>query len=180
MTLRRQQRGAALLAFFAVLVTVLTLAGVATLQRMAMRAPAQVDEREVLLAAANALRAHALVEHCRAPGTAMVDLLPCPDLGTAEGNAAATCPGITRGWLPWRTLGLPPARDSSGTCLWFERQGATGRVIAPQAARTGQNRASLASRLVCGGNLTAASYLDATDPAVAVAVNLAPVSATCP
>ncbi len=180
MTLRRKQRGAALLAFFAVLVTVLTLAGVATLQRMATRAPAQVDEREVLVAAANALRAHVLIQHCRNPGTLTTDLLPCPDTGAAEGDAAATCPGVTRGWLPWRTLGLPPARDASGTCLWYERQGAIGRVIAPQAARAGQNRTSLASRLGGGGNLAAANYLDATDPSVPVVVNLAPVSATCP
>lgn len=174
-----RQRGAAMLVLIAVLFAVMAAAAVAALRPMARQHTAAVAQQRSLALARDALHGAALARHCTDATRPLDTLIPCPE-GATEGTAAASCAGVTRGWLPWRTLGLPPARDSSGTCLWFERQGATGRVIAPQAARTGQNRASLASRLVCGGNLTAASYLDATDPAVAVAVNLAPVSATCP
>jgi hypothetical protein len=107
-------------------------------------------------------------------------LLPCPDLAGPEGQSGATCPGLTRGWLPWRTLGLPPQRDASGTCLWYERQGTNARVIAAGAATASQNRTSLPARPVCGGNNNAAQYLDAADPGITITLNLAAMAAACP
>jgi hypothetical protein len=50
--------------------------------------------------------------------------LPCPETfknGT-EGNSAGTCGKDNRntiGWLPWKSLGLPPLEDNSGTCLLY-------------------------------------------------------------
>jgi hypothetical protein len=82
--------------------------------------------------------------------------------------------------LPWRTLGLPPLRDASGTCLWYERQGTTARVIATGAPTPAQTRSNLPARQICGGNNTAAQYLDATDAAVTVTLNLAAMVASCP
>jgi hypothetical protein len=54
--------------------------------------------------------------------------LPCPDIvGYAnEGSQAGTCSGkhiSAIGRLPWKTLGLPPLRDSSGECLWYAVSG---------------------------------------------------------
>lgn len=51
--------------------------------------------------------------------------LPCPDINN-DGVADTPC-GTTDspviGRLPWRTLGLPPPRDSSGECLWYAVSG---------------------------------------------------------
>lgn len=47
--------------------------------------------------------------------------VPCPDTnddGVAEIYAGADCPSYI-GRLPWRTLGLPDLRDSSGERLWY-------------------------------------------------------------
>jgi hypothetical protein len=51
--------------------------------------------------------------------------LPCP---ATDGNgvAAANCgtTDVTQiGLLPWKTLGLPPLRDSAGECLWYAVSG---------------------------------------------------------
>lgn len=50
--------------------------------------------------------------------------LPCPETfkNGSEGNSAGTCGLIGRntiGWLPWKSLGLPPLKDDSGTCLLY-------------------------------------------------------------
>ncbi|HMK14530.1 MAG TPA: hypothetical protein VK460_05910 [Burkholderiales bacterium] len=54
--------------------------------------------------------------------------LPCPDTnnnGSADLYAGSDCPGyvggsnVYLGRLPWRTLGLPDLRDSSGERLWY-------------------------------------------------------------
>ncbi len=52
--------------------------------------------------------------------------LPCPNRttladGTPSGIATTPCSTLaTRiGWLPWKTLGLPPLRDGSGEFLWY-------------------------------------------------------------
>jgi hypothetical protein len=50
--------------------------------------------------------------------------LPCPETfknGT-EGNSAPSCNGTginALGWLPWKSLGLPPLKDESGACLLY-------------------------------------------------------------
>lgn len=50
-------------------------------------------------------------------------LLPCPDLDfPPDGRAEDVCtriPGQLLGWLPWRTLGLPPLRDEAGNRLLY-------------------------------------------------------------
>lgn len=51
--------------------------------------------------------------------------LPCPDTNN-DGVADEPC-GIQDvsaiGRLPWKTLGLPPMRDSAGECLWYAVSG---------------------------------------------------------
>ena len=53
-------------------------------------------------------------------------------------------------------------------------------VIAAGAATAGQTRTTLGSRPVCGGNNTAANYIDATDVALTVTLNVAQLTARCP
>jgi hypothetical protein len=175
-----RERGAALLALMAVIVTAATIAGAVTLQRMASHAPAKQNEGRALALAAEALRGLAFQHHCLDTSIPLPNLLPCPDAAGVEGVAGASCAGLTQGWLPWRTLGLPPLRDSSGTCLWYERNGTTARVIAAGPAAAGQTRASLGTRPVCGGNNTPANYVNASDHAVAAALDTALMTARCP
>ncbi len=113
-------------------------------------------------------------------GRPLETLLACPDGAAAEGIAAPACPGTSRGWLPWRTLELPPLRDRSGACLWIERSGATVRIIAPGAAGPGQSRIADPSRSVCGGNFTAANYLDPSDPTLTLTLDAGALAAVCP
>jgi hypothetical protein len=140
----------------------------------------QQQQLRALAVAADALRGEAFKRRCQTPTLPDISLLPCPDSGGVEGTEGASCPGLSRGWLPWRTLELPPLRDSSGTCLWYERVGPVARVIAPGAATAGQNRNPLAARPVCGGNNNAANYLDLTDNALVVTLDLTTLLASCP
>lgn len=50
--------------------------------------------------------------------------LPCPD-NDGDGSAGdCGSKDVTLiGLLPWKTLGLPPLRDSSGECLWYAVSG---------------------------------------------------------
>ncbi len=86
---------------------------------------------DVLAQAREALIGYAASDNNR-PGA-----LPCPDLitniagtntpndGSADLYAGNECPGFVAGSnvyigrLPWRTLGLPDLRDSSGERLWY-------------------------------------------------------------
>jgi hypothetical protein len=55
--------------------------------------------------------------------------LPCPDTVVSaipEGNEESTCGArdvTSLGRLPWKSLGLPPLRDSAGECLWYAVSG---------------------------------------------------------
>ena len=45
--------------------------------------------------------------------------LPCPDVD-GDGIEETPCGTLaTEGWLPWRTLGLPPITDAAGSCLRY-------------------------------------------------------------
>jgi hypothetical protein len=175
-----RERGAALLVLFAVLIAIAGSVGAALLRQSAAREPFSQQQARELALAADALRGRAFQQRCITPSLPADQLLPCPDSAGAEGQAGATCPGLTRGWLPWRTLGLPPLRDASGTCLWYERQGTSARVIAAGAATPAQSRTSLPGRPICGGNNSAVQYLDAADPAITITLDLAAMAAVCP
>jgi hypothetical protein len=175
-----RQRGAALLLFFVVLIVATASVAAATLRRNASGDSMEQRQGRDMALAADALRGRAFQQRCTTPALPADQLLPCPDAAGNEGQAGASCPGITRGWLPWRTLGLPPLRDASGTCLWYERQGTTARVIAAGAPTAAQGRSSLPTRPVCGGNNNSAQYIDATDAAVTITLDLAAMAARCP
>lgn len=178
--MKRAQRGAALLALLTVLVTSLAIFGAVTLRRMATRDSTVMAERRSIALAAESLRGYAFRQRCLNTALPNTNLLPCPDSGAVEGTAVGSCPGPSSGWLPWVSLGLPPLRDSSGTCLWYERQGVTARVIAAGGATAGQNRTSLPARTVCGGNHTATNYLDVADTAQSLTLDIPQILARCP
>lgn len=175
-----RQRGAALLLFFVVLIVATASVAAATLRRNAGGDSMEQRQGRDMALAADALRGRAFQQRCISPALPADQLLPCPDAAGNEGMAGASCPGLARGWLPWRTLGLPPLRDASGTCLWYERQGTTARVIAAGAPTAAQNRSSLPARPVCRGNNNAAQYIDAMDAAVMVVLDTAAMAARCP
>ena len=155
--------------------------GMTVLQRGAQRDSRRVQEQRLLALGAETLRSAAFARRCLNAVLPLVELLPCPDGAATEGIAAPSCPTVARGWLPWRTLGLPGWKNSSGTCLWYERQGTTARVIAAGAATSGQNRTAAVGRLMCGGNLSAASnYLDSSDASLAFTLDTAAMVARCP
>ncbi|HJW27058.1 MAG TPA: hypothetical protein VJ576_19360 [Rhodocyclaceae bacterium] len=62
--------------------------------------------------------------------------LPCPDTNN-DGVAEASCDDTdvsVIGRLPWRTLGLPPLRDSAGECLWYAVSGRVKNGSNPKTA----------------------------------------------
>lgn len=174
------QRGATLLVLFVVLIVIAASVGAATLRQAASRESRSNREGRTLALAVEALRGRAFQQRCANPALPADELLPCPDAAAAEGLAGASCAGLTRGWLPWRTLGLPPLRDASGTCLWYERQGTSARVIAAGTPTAAQNRSTLPARTICGGNNDPAQYIDAADHAVGITLDLAAMAARCP
>ena len=101
---------------------VLLLIGVAvsTVLFSYVKSSAQTIDRDKSTAAALAQAKDALI------GRAVTDdnrpgSLPCPDTdndGSAELFVGNKCPSYI-GRLPWRTLGLPDLRDSSGERLWY-------------------------------------------------------------
>lgn len=178
--MRSKQSGAALLAIMVMMTSVLSVAAIVTVKQLAGSKPVQLEEQRNLALAVSSLRAHAFTRRCLVPGLPLTDALPCPDAPGTEGLAAASCPSSSSGWLPWKTLGLPALRDRSGTCLWYERQGTTARVIAAGGAQTGQNRNAAAGRTTCGGNLNAANYIDAQDASRPVVLDTTMIAARCP
>jgi hypothetical protein len=178
--MKTRQHGAALIAIMVMMTSVLSVAAVVTMKQLAGYKPVQLEQQRNLALAVSALRAHAFARRCIVPGLPLTDALPCPDAPGTEGVAAASCPANSRGWLPWRTLGLPALRDRSGTCLWYERQGTTARVIAAGGAQTGQNRNAAAGRTICGGNLAAANYIDVQDVSLSMALDTTLITARCP
>ncbi len=177
----KRQRGAALLALVAVLAAIVAAAALAQVRRQVRAGQDLTAEGRALALARDALRGEALLQRCADPARPLDTLLPCPeDVGAVEGIAALSCVGTSRGWLPWRTLGLPPLHDGSGTCLWMERSGLTARVVAPGPASTSQIRTPDPARLNCPGSADAAQYLDAGDRALSLTLDTAALTAACP
>lgn len=121
------QRGAALLVILMVVGVLGTF--------FALRAFNNNVERDLVTTAAlaqakEALLGFAVTYRDRNPGVGgsldkPFGYLPCPDTNN-DGDAEPSCgfKDVTViGRLPWRTLGLPPLRDSAGECLWYAVSG---------------------------------------------------------
>lgn len=129
----RRERGSALL-------IILTLIGIgaAFLLVSALNKANQQIERDKITSAALAQAKDALIGYAATYRDAHPDnglppnqdkvfgYLPCP---ATDGNGVAGNCGLKDitliGLLPWKTLGLPPLRDSAGECLWYVVSGRT-------------------------------------------------------
>ena len=119
---RRRQHGATLLALAAIVVLAITWALVSAFSTAA-RGAALAASNARLLAEAKAALIAWTAANALEPGEQNPGRLPCPqawgDVGSGnEGRAAPSCANPI-GWLPWRTLGLPPMLDASGRQLWY-------------------------------------------------------------
>jgi hypothetical protein len=123
--LRRQQRGAALLAMLAVLVMGASWWLVSALSAPVNRTALQRSHNaEVLQQAKQALIGWAALQAIKDteenPGR-----LPCPEAAanignpSFEGTASGNCTLPAVGRLPWRTLGLDKLQDAAGEPLWY-------------------------------------------------------------
>ncbi len=109
----RHEKGAALLAILAMVMTVVAVSFISSVSLNKQRAAKGMRNLTQLQSAKEALLGYALRQS--APG-----LLPCPD---ADGDGIAD-PGGSNcsrqlGYLPYRTLQLDDLRDSSGAKLWY-------------------------------------------------------------
>ena len=118
-----------------VLVLVIFIAMSAVAYFMTVFSPEKIQHRQVvsttnsLEKAKDALLAYAwaradTVTPSLQPGR--FGFLPCPANTNGEGNSMGNCGARNEaalGWFPWRSLGLPPLRDESGTCLLYAVSG---------------------------------------------------------
>lgn len=95
---------------------------------MAQRNAAKQHSADALAQAKEALISYAARYPEEVSITQPFGQLPCPDAdgGNAEGVTELNCGLKDRtaiGRLPWKTLGLPPLRDSASECLWYAVSG---------------------------------------------------------
>lgn len=132
---RTKQRGATLLLMLVIVVMGIAAVLVNSLSATAMKNARQETTAAALAQAKEALISYAITYPERHPkGTPgrivfVPGHLPCPDASSALGNEGDEDPncggkGMTVvGYLPWKTLGLPPLRDGWGNCLWYAVSG---------------------------------------------------------
>lgn len=122
----RKQRGAALM----VMLVIFVIGSVAFLTSELSHTGLQIERDKItadaLAQAKEGLIGYALSVDLTLGSSKRPGDLPCPDTdndGVAEtlcGNAAGSTGQTLRlGRLPWKTLGLPDIRDSSGERLWY-------------------------------------------------------------
>jgi hypothetical protein len=121
-----KQRGAALMVMLVILII-----GAAVLLVSALNSSSIQIERDKVTADALAKAKEALIGYAikvqlsssNASNQPRPGDLPCPDIHTPgtslEGISSTPCSGSALGRLPWKTLGLPDLRDSSGERLWY-------------------------------------------------------------
>lgn len=120
--LPRRARGFALLALAVLLVLGSAWFALSAFSSAASK-PARTAHNARVLAEAKAALIAWVATNALEPMEMNPGRLPCPqawgDVGSAnEGRAAPSCANPT-GWLPWRTLGLPPVRDAAARSIWY-------------------------------------------------------------
>ena len=146
---RNTECGAALLLMLLVVILASSSFMLANLDRNALWTRQQVDTREQLSIAREALLDYAVLNADRFVGRPLT--LPCPDIDASGGFADGVshrdvCGGSGEtviGRLPWRTLGLAVPQDSAAACLWYAVSGthkdaATGAAAMTNADSNGQ------------------------------------------
>lgn len=148
--LPHQQKGIVLLGWMIVLLLISSAFFVNQANRLFTKTGQDSVDANALAQARDSLLARAISDGNR-PGS-----LPCPAL-TSDGNAPGLppCPTFI-GWLPWRTLGLPDLRDSSGERLWY--------VLSPAFQDSGTINLNSSSALTLDGNTGIAALVIAPGP----------------
>lgn len=176
--LRHRQRGIVLLGLMIALLLASGFYLIGQTNRLFSRSSQNSRDAIVLQQARDALLARAVSDANR-PGS-----LPCPAL-TSDGTAPGLppCPAFV-GWLPWRTLGLPDLRDSSGERIWyvlspnFQDSGTIN--ISSVSALTLDGKAGIAALVIAPGSVLSGQsrpsnnvvdYLDAKDGNLATSNN---------
>jgi hypothetical protein len=126
----KKQKGAILILFFFITLLIVSSIIVSRLnQNKESVTNTQIQNREndivALAQAQNALLGFATdyywtVKHF------MPGYLPCPNISDQIGQMESSCDGInvnSIGCLPWRSIGLPRLKDSSGNDLWYAVSG---------------------------------------------------------
>jgi hypothetical protein len=121
-----QQQGATLMIMLVIMVLGTATYLVNSFNSTAVQTARDKLTADALAQAKNALIAYAVTYADNNLGS-VHGYLPCSDDGTRpEGEATGTCGNKDEsliGKLPWKTLGLEPLKDSSGTCLWYAVSG---------------------------------------------------------
>lgn len=132
---RGKQRGVALIVMLVIMVIGAAVFLVRSLSSSALQNARQETTVAALALAKEALIGYAVTypeQHPKGTSERIVFVpgqLPCPDASSALGNEGDEDPncgikGVTVvGYLPWKTLGLPPLRDGWGNCLWYAVSG---------------------------------------------------------
>ena len=132
-----RHRGAALLVFLLVALTMGGAIGFTAINKAITNS--QVNNYQHLQQAKEALVGYALA-YADTHANSLPGYLPCPDTN-GDGDAELACGSVGQsalGFLPWRTLGLAPLRDDSGSCLWYAVSGAY-KAAPPGALSTEAN-----------------------------------------
>lgn len=180
---RRQrggERGAALILMMLILVLGVTAVLVRELTARSREGTRAVATARVLAEAKEALLGYATTFDATNP--AQYGFLPCPDTDTAggfaEGEAHATCGPRYRnalGRLPWRTLGVEPARQSLGECLWYVVSGTWKAAGAAAPERLNPDSNGQLRVLAADGSTVVAGALPAERPVAVIIAPGAPV-----
>lgn len=105
-----------------VMLVIIIIGSAAFLVSALSRAGLQIERDKItadaLAQAKDALVGYASSVTLTSSGSARPGDLPCPDINN-DGSADTPCSGNVLGRLPWKTLGLPDLRDSSGERLWY-------------------------------------------------------------
>ncbi len=117
-------KGAALILLLTIIILGATTLFLIQLNQFNSQPHNQLKTARALAQAKEALIGFALTYAENHPGQPQ-GYLPCPDLN-GDGRADPPCAERGRsvlGRLPWLTLGLPPLKDGSQTCLWYAVSG---------------------------------------------------------
>lgn len=125
-TISSTQHGATLIVMLLILITGTSILLLSTLSSARMQNARAKITADALAQAKEALIAYATTVALTPAGSKRPGNLPCPDTNndgiaeTACGNASgSTGQNLRLARLPWKTLGLPDLRDSSGERLWY-------------------------------------------------------------
>jgi hypothetical protein len=104
--------------------------------------------------------------------------LPCPDATNSGNDPGPTCTAGAIGRVPWRSLGIPEPKDSSGETLWYAVSGPFRHYNAPGSPpNTAPITSDIVGTLTVHNNTGSTSATATTVTTQAIAVIFAPGAA---